>query len=232
VLIALFAACQEPEPVRMEGVVWSAPGRDAPPLADASVTFVDATGAVLDAVDAGPDGVFRARVPQGIEVFAEIRAEGYATTTFPGVTGLEEVFTVEDHALYGVSLADRDAEIARFEGCPGADGGGSLVVGEVRLYGLLDELGESPIVTTGIAGTGPNVSCYLDPDGVRYEAKADETGASGTFAIFGVEPGAGVLAVGYQPFPDVWTFEEYRLWIPDEDGAVSPWYPAWVELVM
>jgi hypothetical protein len=230
-LIALFA-CQEPEPVVVEGVVWSAPGPTAPPLPGASVTFVDETGAVLDAVEANDDGAFRARVPAGLEIFAEIRGEGYATTTFPGVSGLQGTFRVEDHALYGMSLAERDAIVARFEGCPGADDvSGPLVVGEIRLYGLVDDEGESPIVTTGVAAVGASVACYLDDDGVRYEPKTEETGDSGTFAVFGAGPGAGLLSIAYQPIEDTWALEEYRLWIPDDDDVVSPWYPAWVELV-
>jgi hypothetical protein len=231
VLTLALAACQDPEPVVVEGVVWSAQGPTAPPLPDASVTFVDETGVVLDAVEAGSDGVFRARVPAGLEVFAEIRAEGYATTTFPGVTGLEPTFTVEDHALYGVTVEARDAFVAQYEGCPGAADGGPIVMGEIRLYGLVDDLGVSPIVTTGVAGVGQVGGCYLDADGLRYEPKAAETGSSGVFAVFGAEPGVGVLDVAYQPFTDVWSVEDYRLWLPDEDGVVSPWYPAWVELV-
>lgn len=229
-LIAFFAACQEPDPVLVEGVVWSGPESTAPPLPDASVTFVDETGAILDAVQAGPDGVFRASVPAGVEMFAEITAPGHALTTFPGVSGIADTFEVEDHALYGMSLEERDAILERFAGCPGADEGGPLVTGEIRLY-VVDEQGDSPLVTTGAAAVGKHTACYLDWSGSRYQPKVSETGNSGAFAVFGVGPGLRTLSIGYQPFPDQWSIEEYRVWIPDEPDVVSPWYPAWVELV-
>lgn len=222
------------ETVLLNGVVYESHDLLSPALAGAEIHVVDFDGTSLSTATADGGGRFETEVPGGIPVFVEVSAEGYSVTPFPGVIGLAPVQTVDDHALYGVSDAERADWLARFTGCPGADGDRAIVLGEMRIYGLEDPLtGESPTIGTGIVTVTDGeqteaAGCYFDPAGERYDPAAEVTGDSGAFAVFGVEPGLHDLQLEGAVSETLSASEVYPLWIPDRPNVVSPWYPAWL----
>lgn len=225
--------CAE-ETVTLNGAVYESHSPLSAPLAEAEIRVVDFAGAPLGTAVADGEGYFEVVVPGGDAVFVEVTAEGYAVTPFPGVIGLDPVQSVEDHALYGVSDAERAAWITRFTGCPGADTDRAIVLGEMRLYGLVDPLtGGNPLIGTGKVRVsdgedGVASGCYLDPEGGVWDPEATVTGESGAFAIFGVDPGLYDLHLEGVVSETVSATQVYPLWIPDRPNVVSPWYPAWL----
>lgn len=235
ILTLALLGCEAPGETRVTGRIFAGHGDDAPPLSGAEVSFVVGDASVLDRVETDADGAFTVRLPHGTNLFVEVRADGYATTTFPAVIGLDRALEVEDHLLYGFPAEERDAILTAHAGCDGAEPGAALVVGEMRLYGWADpDTGESPTVTTGVAtvlgrGSTEWAGCYLDEAGLAYDPEAFMTGDSGRFTVFGPAPGLHDLDARYEVSTDVWSAQLYPVWIPEDEGAVSPWYPAWVE---
>jgi hypothetical protein len=233
-LFLLALGCAERLTV-VNGVVFESRDPLSPGLGGASVEFVDEYGERLDRVTADADGAFQVTVPSAESVFVVISADGFATTTFPGSIGYAEQAQVEDHALYGVTLAEREAWLAQYAGCAGADDPvGAVVVGEIREYGITDPYtGESPTTSMGLAelydgGEAPTwTGCYLDADGVAWDPEAELTGPAGQFAVFGVGPGFHDLVIQTLIGPDLWTVDVYPMWVPEGDDVVSPWFPAW-----
>lgn len=242
--VALAAGCTPDPSVSLWGIVWDGPGDptsddeasgeadDPRGLAGAEVTFLDDAGLPLTSTTTAEDGAFEVVLPGGYAVFVEVRKEGFATTTFPGVIGLQPEQRVEDHTIYAVPLEDAESLKAAFTECPGATGDGALVYGQVKIDGLADAVtGGSPSVGTGVATVwGASVedradACYFDWSGTRYERKFDRTGPSGRFAVFDVQPGLRTIEVEYEVAPDVWMEQAYPLWIPDDPVVVSPWFP-------
>ncbi|MEQ1507344.1 MAG: carboxypeptidase-like regulatory domain-containing protein [Myxococcota bacterium] len=236
-VIALgWLACGAPETVELSGLVYASHDPLSGPLPDARLAVVDEYGEALAEATTGADGAFTLIVPEGRSVFVEIAADGFTTSTFPGVVGLEDVQQVEDHALYGVSDAEHAGWIDRLGGCTGADDPeGALVIGEVRVYGITDPLtGGNPSVGTAQVevADGDTVwsGCYLDADGIAWDPDADYTGATGLFAVPGVGRGLLDLRVSADIAVGATTTEVYPLWIPADGVVVAPWYPAYVEL--
>lgn len=229
----VIAGCVE-ETVALNGTVYESYEPLSAPLEDGELRIVDFAGEPLTTVHTSADGTFDAVVPAGISVFVEVSADGFAVTPFPGVIGFEPVQTVEDHALYGVSDAERADWLARYEGCPGADTDRAMVIGEMRLYGLTDPLtGGNPTIGTGTVTVADGdieeaTGCYLDEDGALYDPDAVFTGASGAFGVFGVEAGLHDFQLRGEMATDLSTTEVYPLWIPDRPNVVSPWFPAWL----
>lgn len=229
----LILACADDELVRLEGTVVESHGSTAP-LPDATVAFVDDSGAPLGDAVTDAYGNFAIDLPAGANVFVTIDAVGFVTSVFPGVIGVQPLQKVEGYALYGVSAAEHESLLAVWSGCPGLTETGPLVVGEQRIYGLTDGAGNSPSVNTGIAtllsadGSDSEEGCYLTDDGSAYDPTAETTGASGTFLVAGATPGPWDLVVEYEFGVDQWTTAIYPVWLPDRGPIVSPWYPAWV----
>lgn len=226
--------CGNLDPITVSGVVYSSHDPLSPPLPGAELRFVDFDLAELGTATADADGAFALSLPAGVSVLVAISAEGNATTTFPGVLGVGDQ-EVEDHAMYGFPLADEADLRARFAGCPGADAGGAMVYGEIRVYGLSDPDGQEPSTNVGTAkvdtGDAQIFGCYFDAAGELYDPEAAFTGDSGQFAVFGVEPGLHDLLIDADLTPGQDSTVSYPLWVPDAPTVVSPWFPAYVELL-
>jgi len=208
----------------------------APPLEGATLTVVNRdNGAILDAADSGADGAFVLHVSQGTNLAVEVRGPELATATFPGVSGVEDRLELDDGTLYAVTLAELDAVRAQYAGCPGADSGGAVVMGEIRILELVDEITlEHPTTAVGRADTTAAdgeqyIGCYLDDEGIAYDPERRVTGPSGQFANFGVPGGVHDLDVRYEFATATWLGVVYQVWVPpDEADVVAPWWPAWV----
>ncbi|MEQ1565997.1 MAG: hypothetical protein ABMA64_10200 [Myxococcota bacterium] len=230
--IALTLLGCEPPTTLLTGAVYTSHDPLSDGLAGAEVAFVDEFGERLAGATTDGDGAFEVAVPSSESLFAVIRAEGYATSTFPGTIGIEARAEVADHALYGVSLEERERVLAMFAGCPGGAPDGPLVFGEIREYGIADPYtGESPTTSLGTAdlqtGEALTEGCYLDDEGGAFDPEADFTGASGQFAVFPGEAGLHDLVIRTLVGPDEYTVDVYPVWIEDEPAVVSPWWPAW-----
>ncbi|MBX2800939.1 MAG: hypothetical protein KTR31_24880 [Myxococcales bacterium] len=230
--------------VQLQGTVYESRARDAGPLAGAEVTIVDRTnGNRLAQTQTDDAGFFFVEVPELKEIAAEIRGPGLATTTFTGTSGALQVVELEERTLFGVSLEEVQAERELFAGCPGADGTGAVVFGEMRVEGIVDPYsGESPTTNAGrvdlrrLLEDATEVvaeGCYLDDEGVGYDPSASFTGATARFAVFGPAPGEYQLEARYQPFPNEWLGSVFAIWVPegDEQVATALW-PAWVPLFL
>ncbi|HHO51214.1 MAG TPA: carboxypeptidase regulatory-like domain-containing protein [Deltaproteobacteria bacterium] len=226
--------CTQPM-VQLSGTIYSSHEPSSPPQAGARVTVVDLEGGILDEAETDEGGRFSVLLPEGLEIIAEIRGEGLATATFPGISGIDPFAELEDRSLYAVSLEEVEAERARFLGCPGAEEPSALLFGEMRLHGLVDpETGENPTVNTGridvrSAAGGQWSACYLDADGAAYDPEAPWTGDSGRFAVFGIGAGLHDIDARYEFFEGYWVGEIYAAWVPPEDEVVA--IPGWPVLV-
>jgi hypothetical protein len=234
VMAALGGAvgCAADDVVELRGVVQQAHDR-AEPLAGAAVEILDARGQRFDRGETTAAGAFRVTAPLGAMIFATVNGEGLLPAAFLGQSGVSPVARVEEGVLYGFSTAEEQAWRERFAGCPGADQPGGIVLGEVRFFDLAHpDTGEHPLCETGIVTVERKneayEACYLTEDGSAWDPDATETGTAGTFAIFGLPEGSGVLKVDYRYASTYLVKEEYPLWLPAE--GVAPWFPAWVEL--
>lgn len=217
-----------------EGTVYESHLSTAPPMPGAEVRVQSLEGELLLETTTNEQGRFTGELPLGTDVIAEVSGSGLALIGFPGTTGFGDKLVIEDRSLFAFSVAEKDAIRAAMAGCPGADDpDASLVVGEIRVYGLEDpESGESPTISNGrasaTAGGQEWTACYWNADGTAYDPLALSTGLAGSFVIFGVEPGLGTLTVEYEALSGSPYTADYPLWIAEGD-AVSAWYPAWVE---
>jgi len=227
--VVFLAACTAPE-VLVKGVVYSSYDSTSDRLSQARVIIVDQDDEKYDSVRADAQGKFEARAPEGETIHAEISGEGFEVTSFTGVSGLSEVYRVEDGLLFGFSNAQRAEWEALFAGCPGLETPGGVVFGEIRLLELTDS-GEHALVNGVAEVVSRNQkrtwdACYLDDDGLAYAPEATTTGPSGRFAVFGIEPGTRILTVGWEYAPDIWSYSDTYVRLT-EDG-VAPRFPAWV----
>jgi len=228
--ILAMSACG-PNDVVVKGIVFSGPDSVDERLPSAKITLYDADGETYDTTRADAKGKFEAVAPEGEYIHAEITASGFESTLFTGVSGLDEVYRVEDGMIYGFPTAELEVWEGLFAGCPGADESGGIVLGEIRMLELSQD-GENPLVN----GTAEVVSknqkqtwkaCYLDEEGLAYDPDATTAGPSGRFAIFGIAPGTRILTVGWEYIPEVWSYSDTYVFV-QEDG-VAPRFPSWVE---
>ena len=229
-LLLLAAACG-PKEVVMKGTVFDSPGDSAAPFSGAKISIFDEDENKYDNAKANASGKFEAVAPEGAYIHAEISGDGFETTSFTGPSGLSDVFRVEDGTLYGLSSDERAEWEARFAGCPDLDEPGGVIFGEIRMLELTEN-GEHPLVNGVAEVVTQNQktlwrACYLDEDGIAFDADATSTGVLGAFAIFGIEPGTHILTVGWEFAPDVWSYSD--TWVRVIDGGVAPRFPAWVE---
>jgi len=234
-LILLTAGCAHEEVISLYGTLLDGPGADAVPLSDAELSVLEDQGEPYASTVTDSDGGFHVDAPGGENIFVEVRGADLVPASFTGVAGLGEQQEVEEGRLFGFSQVGFDQWSSDFSGCPGLEESGSTVLGDIRLYGLLDpETVEEPLVTSGYAyvrtadGTEYD-ACYLDDDGTAYDSERTATGASGRYMVAGVPAGAHILVVGYEGAGGVVGEHDYFLWLPD--GGISPRFPSYVELV-
>jgi hypothetical protein len=208
VALAWLPACA-PGEVTITGLVTEAPTRSEG-LAGATLELRDEGFDLVDTTLTGPDGAFALTAPAVASIFLAVGGDGDAPTiVFPGQSGRAEEFRVPDGQLWRFPADDLAAWRARFAGCPGVDGEGGMVLGEVRL-----DLGQEPLEAMGapveafgfarlrLPGAQPGETegdieaCYLDEEGVAVDPDAIRVGTTGQFAFFDVPEALRVLVVG------------------------------------
>lgn len=201
VLFSALVGCS-PEFITLTAVVSDGPGEDAPAAPGVEVTSLGYDLGVIETVTADAQGQFEVLLPKGAYFYLELDGADWARTTWWGIAGQVDS-SLPDGSLYVLSQADADAVRARYAGCPGADGVGAFVYGEVRFYapGYEPEAGQDwPLAITAAAtlvGEGGETlsACYLDAEGLAYDPEARWNGDSGQFAIFEVPTGFPKLTV-------------------------------------
>ena len=249
VLAALpcLATCNTfPESVLMSGTVFDAPYDDGQGAAGVTVTTRDGSLDVFSDTVTGEDGAFEVEVASQQHLYVELSGEGRTTTLFAGEVGAYDM-EVAQGVLYVRPDSWAAYLVAEFGACAetalAAEGAGTGVIeGEVRLYASGVNPPDAAILGNAWAearradGTTWE-ACYLDDAG-EADPDAIYTGARGRFAIFGVPADALLLLVSYgdRDAADAddtaagpwysWVYEVLMV-----DGAVAPFYPAWVEQV-
>ncbi|NCG20480.1 MAG: hypothetical protein GWP91_15840 [Rhodobacterales bacterium] len=237
-IIALFllASCNPlPKTVTMEGEVSDAQGLGGLALPGAELTVRDEEGTTYASATTNGAGEFSVEVPAGELIFAIVTSDAGPPTSFSGVTGLSEVYEVEDGEIFAFSHAQETDWRARFEGCPStsAKGAGALF-GEVRVQDVTDaETGEHPLAVTGrVELWNPRTEavylpCYLDAEeGAVFDGTALYTGIAGAFAFVGVPEGVYVLSGVLEVNPDDLFWSDQFVYVPK--SGVVPRFPLWV----
>lgn len=220
--------------ITIAGIIFSAHDSDEG-LGGVTVTVNDESNAPWDHVVTDAEGVFAALAPRGSAIHVEVTGDGLVPLSFSGQSGVEYLFAVPNGVLYAMSTDEAASWRAQFAGCPGADAGGGMIVGVIRLQlssDTQDDLANVPEINgfayaEGDDGTRHD-ACYLNDDGVALAPEADVAGKTGRFAIFGVEGGPFRMAIGRRMTSTSTTLTESFVYVP-VDGAVS-FQPAFVPL--
>lgn len=240
-LLWLMVACG-PREVRVDGTVFQGPELAEPGLGGATVETFDEDGEPWAIDVADDDGKFNVAAPRGQTIYATVTADGYATSSFTGQSGTEERLQIVEsqdeatgHTLYGIRTEELEGWRALFADCPDLQEGGRAIVGEVRVFDIQDSVtDEHPIVTTAsvkvVSATGvERVGCYLDPTGATYDPESTQTGDSGRFAVFGLEPGLATVEITYLAFDTEEVVTYQGVYVPEGEDGVVPRFPTWVE---
>lgn len=227
--------------VTMSGTVFDVPNAAGSVVGSAEVRTIDAEGVQVDAVTTDEGGEFEALVPEGDPFFVQVDGPaglGYVPTAFSGNAGLNDFDA--GTGFPWVSSAEWFAELqADWEGCPGAaeagvEGGGVVVVGEVRMWLNIGDIDDMPIQQGATVLVSPETGaevagCYHDDEGL-YDEGASGTGADGLFAVFGVAAGATdiglAVTIEYDDTSGVRRPVIYQYLA--EDGGLVPIYPTFV----
>lgn len=224
----LLSGCAA-EPVIVEGRIL-AERNGVVGRPDAQVTLRDPSFERVDEARTDADGVFRVEAPRQSEVHLVVDGEGLVPTAFAGVSGVADVFSVPDGQLWSTPEALLAGWRTAFAGCPGAEDGDGVVVGEIRLQFAGSE---GPIEASSVAwleeedGEGRVEACYLGETGGAYDPEATSVGETGLFAMFGVAGGPWLLQAG-RPSTEGLVVGTTRIFVP-EGGVVTP-FPTLVPL--
>ncbi len=240
-LLPLLCACNlQVDEVMLDGVVLDGPYFEGAPAAGVEVTALDANLEVHSTAVTGADGHVELPVAAAQDMFLELRGDGFVTTLFAGEAGVFDL-SLSDGELYTLPASHAQDLAAEFGDCA-ADGAGAVIEGEVRLW----LPGEESSDESGVGNAWlvvydeenqPYEPCYLDAEGAPAPEEQTLTNATGRFAFFGLPAGSLLLEVAYRPSGTegdtgeeleafYWYYKARTL-----EGAVTPFHPAWVELV-
>ena len=237
----LLAGCA-PQTVAIRGTLFSDRERGAGPLADATITAVTPpSGAVVEEVVTDADGSFTLMLPASTGIALEMTAPDYALTVFHGSTPISGELVIPPGDVFGITLAEVEAERALFAGCPAPRATMRLPLARFAYSALPTPIpGEAPVTSEGqvdvieqgseAEGTVLFSACYLNDDGIAYDDTASFTGRAGRFAVFGIDPGFYEIRSQWQHLPGQWIMNRAPAWVPDTDLVVAlPQWPAWVD---
>ncbi len=234
-LLFLVLACQPKlnEDVVVSGEVYAGRVDGSDLLGGASLRTHDLFNEQVDQTRADAQGRFEILAPPIDLFFFTVEAEGFVPTSLSANVGTSDTAAPKG-AVWARSLADHEAALAPFAGCPGFDAAGGVIEGEVRVYlgETVQEGDELPLITTAtVFAEDPNgriaAPCLLDDDGL-YDPDTLVTGQTGRFAMFGLAPGIAALRIAYT-IDGAEVPEQYTNVMVPENG-VAPLYPAWATL--
>lgn len=227
ILLALAACSSVISEVTLYGTVADQPNQLGSALADVTLRSYEDDGVTEHAdTTSDADGIFYLPVPAGVNFFVTLEKDGYTTTSFSSVSPVEDFYAGD--GLPWIVSEDWTASLRQtWEGCPGADGSDTIVVGEVRYpLGISDVPQDNPLwpgvtVTFEDSAFTTHDACYLGEDLV-VDADLTETSSSGAWAFFGVPSGPGTVLVTV-PTDDGTATEIYEESVPA--GGLVGMYP-------
>lgn len=232
VLLLLTACSRIPGSVAMTGTLFQDASAEAA-LAGGALSVRDVYGDPYSEATAESDGQFSVDVPAGAFFTLVITGSDAVPTSFSGTASTGD-FEVEDGTFWAMGEAELAEQREAWAGCPDADGGGAIGMGEVRLYVPGNDPVDLPTVTTAVVSARGSdevywtSACYRDDSGI-YDEEATTTGDTGAFALFGLPPGLVTLRLYYTAGLTESDTYTWRFYVPE--GGVAPLYPAWVDLI-
>lgn len=227
-LALLLLGCTDSQHVDIQGVVLDGWHPDAPPASGVTVRTLDEEGAEIDTTLAADNGWFRLAAAPGVPNVVVIEGEGQIPTAFQGNPGLNPRFRIPNGDIFVVSEARWAEEVERWEGCPGLDAEGGVVLARAEFDGFVGgDDGEVVIVESASAELRLNdgrvfEGCYLGEEGV-YDPLAFRAGETGYFLFAGLPPGGHILELTYEPVPRLELRYRYEIRLPP--GAHAPQIP-------
>jgi len=190
-LLAL-ACLEQPSEVMLSGRV-RASQYESDPAIGINVTSLDPELSPYGETQTNDAGDFEVSVAANGVYHILFAQEGSVTTSFSGVAGSSN-FSLDEDLLFVRSTAEVEELRALHENCPDSDLEGGIIEGLVRLPIMSNATGDYMTAETASVEASLNdaityTPCYLDDDGASLP-ESDRVGATGKFAIFGVNEGA------------------------------------------
>lgn len=227
-LFVLLTACFDPGTLQLQGAMVDGWDDDAPPAVGVVVETLNDDLEVVDTTESREGGWFRLDTPAGGRVLLVTGGEGYVEgVSFAGQSGLNPRMRIPNGQVFALSEARWQAELARWEGCPGLDQG-AIVTGDVRVDGFEDPDVDGLLrVQTGqirveTAEGATFDACYLN-EGGTYDPDATSAGPTARFLVAGIPEGEHLLVVDWVPFEGNGLTANYTVWVPE--GGVAPRFP-------
>ena len=197
---------------------------------DVQVQSINAELAPFDEAVTGADGEFEVEVEASGVYHLHLSGEGLATTSFSGIVGQQDI-ELSEGSLFVRSEAEVEALRAAHSNCPTAMEPGGIIEGVIEFPLTSVATGEAIIaegarVVASLNDAVDYTTCVLDDDGVSLETDGN-VGATGRFAIFGVEPGA--ITIEFIQQIENRTLTNYGFALLPEDG-IAPFHPAIIDL--
>jgi len=233
-LLMLSIGCIEPlvSNVTLTGTLTQTNDSNSDPVSDGEVATYDGLGQEVDCTVASDLGEFSVSAPASSTFFVQTAGADRVRTTFTGWSGIDDI-DIDPGVLWVRSADELDEIRGEFSECDRASLPGGIIEGEVRVYLPVEEpTDDLPLVSTAQASVedqeGETIeACYLDDEGLS-SPDTEQTGDSGRFAIFGLEPGLTWLTVTYAVTDDLEESSEYPILLPE--NGTAPLYPVLVDL--
>lgn len=224
-----LACLPNPEAVSLSGQVLSSQYAESG-ASGVRVESMDPTLSPFAETTTDDNGEFSVEVQASGVYHLHFSGDGIVTTAFAGIVGQSDI------ALSSGSVFVRtESEVAALrdmhENCPSASEPGGVIEGVVEFPLTSDVTGEAVIAESAVVRASLNdaadyTTCVLDDEGESV-ATEGQVGATGRFAIFGVEPGAVTIEF-VQAIGDK-TLTNYGFVLMPEDG-IAPFHPATIDL--
>lgn len=227
-LLLAMLACDPIVPQTITGNLRVGPYLGEGPVTEGDIRIYDGGGVFFDESPINPDGSFEVTGPQSLPLLAVVSGPGLIEASFAGVLGVGPL-QVPEGEIYGWSTELMERLRAEFGACGEAPG--SVVTGEIRLFGATDSSGSVLIVDEGTAvlydnDDQPIQACYLNDQGM-YDPDAALTGATGRFGFFGLDAGTYRLLYGYDLGGEA---VEAELFLTVREEGITPLYPVFIDV--
>jgi len=227
--LALMACAEPVTSIQVSGQVLS--GQDSVTGApDVLVLVRDGNTNEYSEATTDEDGVFKVEVPASTMFHLELASPEGISTAFSVLSGSAD-FDIPAGYLWIRSPLELDALRMDFENCDSVGEDGGIIEGTIHFTAVHTSSGLNLVAeeATALIYESDGIThevCYLDDDGVSDPA-AEQVGATGRFAAFGIP--AGPISVQFTYAIDTLTIQNWgNVYLPE--NGVGPFYPALIDL--